>query len=384
MKRVFFIFGLGKIGSEIFNKLKLFKKTRGYEVYGFDIDIEKINEKDTFHISDFKSLFRKKFSKENDSETQFIYIANLPTNIDEETKKPDTYPFGVLQRTIKKVARTEDIFINQSTVYPGFTLEFGFQCGFQHIFMIPERFDETNPVLNFERILGFVNSKHLEFIKDIYAIIGYKIVRTTNLENAEASKMLENIQRDVNIALMNEFKNTIKKLNNDISLKLDMDEILDCAGTKKNFAKYKPGMVGGHCIPYDPYWFLYKAKELGADPKLIKCAREINEDEIKNTYIEILEDIVKDDYNAIAIHGITYKNGSKDYKHSPAFKILLKLQECNIPWDKDIFIWDEDLTRDEVEELRNDELNQYMNYYDLKDKSRISKTYYLKENLKEK
>jgi len=379
-KKIFFLFGLGKIGMDLFNKLKVFAPQENWEVYGFEVDPKKINNKDIFHLSEFIQFYRSRSFPENSLQ---FYIISVPTNIDEETKKPDTTSFDIIKNYLKRFEHSKnEILINQSTVYPGFTVEFAIECGFtENVFIIPERFDETNPHLGIDRVIGATQTALaiINEVKHIYEKIGFKIHKVVNTETAEASKLLENIQRDVNIALMNEFKNSVEEMNKDLLLNLDMNEILECAYTKKNFIRYKPGLVGGHCIPYDPYWFIYKARELGANLKLIKLAREINEDEIEKTYFKIVEEILRGDHYEIAIHGITYKKGSKDYRYSPAFKILKKIQDLNLPYNRNIYIWDDDLTRDEVEKIRNTELKLYMNYYDLKDKSKITKYFYLKE-----
>lgn len=375
-QKVFFLFGLGKIGMDLFNKLKVFAPQENWKVYGFEVDKNKINNKDIFHISQFTQVY----SKENSLK---FFIISVPTNIDEETKKPDTTPFDILKIYLKRIEHSEnEILINQSTVYPGFTMEFAIDCGFkQNIFMIPERFDESNPQLGIDRVIGATQTTIpiINEVKTIYEKIGFKIHKVINTETAEASKLLENIQRDVNIALMNEFKNCINEMNKDLLLQINMNEVLECAYTKKNFARFKPGLVGGHCIPYDPYWFIYKARNLGANPKLITISREINEDEIEKTYFKIVEEILKENHYEIMIHGITYKKGSRDYKYSPAFKILKKIHNLNLPYDRNIYIWDKDLFADEVDEIIEKEFPFYLNYYCIKDDSKITKQFYLKE-----
>ena len=373
-KAVFFI-GLGKIGMDTFKKMEVFSITRKWEIYGFEIDQDLIDQDQTgkiFHLNEINK-FQKKIQKD------IIYIFSLPTNIN-KFKKPDTRPFDSVSDIIKENIKETDIMINQSTVYPGFTYEYGNKCGFKNIFMIPERFDETNPTLNFERILGSNldlskkdSKKLIDFIIDIYIRLGFDIKKITNLENAETSKLLENIQRDVNIALINEFDENISQINKNLSLNLNMKEILDCASTKRNFYKVKPGLVGGHCIPMDPYWFLSTLDKAGGDSKLIKEAREINEEKIQKKYYEIIEDILKNDYQNILIYGITYKKGSDDYRYSPNYQILKKIVKLN---NKNIYIYDNDLKDEEINKIAKELAST--NFNQLKDKTKIDKIYYLK------
>ncbi len=354
--KIFMVIGLGKIGKDMFNKLKLFTETRKDLLYGFDIDPKAINPDEHQYllselskIHDFIKRNKEEYKEEYQEEYQFIYIINVPTNIT-NTRKPDFTPFKYLKNNFPEISN-DDILINQSTVYPGFTIEFGEELGFNNILYIPERFDETNPVLGLKRILGYKKecakyAKTAEMVKDIYEIIGFKIMKMTSVENAEASKMLENIQRDVNIALMNEFKMAIDQINfNNILINLEMDEILECAYTKDNFAKYKPGLVGGHCIPFDPYWFIYKAEESGALLSIIKNARLLNDYKTESVAQTIIKKTLQNKYEKIGIKGITYKKGSKDFRYSSYVKIIEALRDLNLK----IYVDDDDLTNEELE-----------------------------------
>ena len=365
------IIGLGKIGMDTFKKMEVFELSRDWKIYGIDINSNIVEQDDRFYyLKDWQTL------KEKLSENRTIFITNLPTNID-EYKKPDLEPFEKIKSILKSLKKENDIFINQSTVYPGFTEEYASAIGFKYIYMIPERFDETNSHLGFDRVMGTNDTKYAYLIKNIYETIGFKIHNVVNLENAETSKLFENIQRDVNIALMNEFEYLVKQLKEKAYLNLDFNTIWNCAATKQNFYKAKPGLVGGHCIPIDPYWFMHKVEEIGEEANLIKTARKINEIKIEKKYYEILEDILKNDYYNIAIYGITYKKGSKDYKYSPAYQILKKLANLYLNFDRNIYIWDDDLSNEEIDKIAQD--LAFMNYKKVKDKIKIQKIYYLKE-----
>jgi len=367
------IIGLGKIGMDTFKKMEIFETTRDWKIYGIDIDPNIVEQDNKFYyLKDWQLL------KEKLNENRTIFIVNVPTNID-EYKKPDLEPFEKIKSILKLLKKENDIFINQSTVYPGFTEEYASSIGFKHIYMIPERFDETNPSLGFDKVMGSneeVSETNI-IIKDIYETIGFKIHYIVELENAEASKLLENIQRDVNIALMNEFEYLVKQLKEKAYLNLNFDTIWKCASTKKNFYRAKPGLVGGHCIPMDPYWFMYKIEEIGEEANLIKTSRKTNEIKIENKFYEILSEILKNDYQYIAIYGITYKKGSKDYRYSPAYQILKKLASLHLNFDRDIYIWDDDLNNEEIDKVAHD--LAFTNYAYLKNKKLIEKIYYLKE-----
>jgi len=365
------IIGLGKIGMDTFKKMEIFELSRDWKIYGIDIDPNIVEQDDRFYyLKDWQKL------KEKLNENETIFIISLPTNID-EYKKPDLEPFEKIKSILKLLKKENDIFINQSTVYPGFTEEYASAIGFKYIYMIPERFDETNPHLGFDRVMGTNDTKYVYLIKNIYETIGFKIHNAVNLENAETSKLLENIQRDVNIALMNEFEYLVKQLKEKAYLNLDFNTIWQCAATKQNFYKAKPGLVGGHCIPMDPYWFTYRTDEIGEDANLIKIARKINEEKIERKYYEILEDILKNDYQDIAIYGITYKKGSDDYRYSPAYQILKKLAKLNLNSNRNIYIWDNDLKDEEIDKIAQE--LAFMNYNKAKDKLKIQRIYYLKE-----
>ena len=269
------------------------------------------------------------------SEADFIIIC-VPTPIT-QSKEPDlTYITNAAEAIGRNMKRGSTVIL-ESTVYPGVTEEIikpilekesGFRCGVDFkIGYSPERVnpgDEEHSIDKITKVVAGMDIEATELIAELYRLVTPHIFKAKDIKTAEAAKVIENIQRDLNIALMNELAIIFQMMG------LDTKDILDAAATKWNFHKYSPGLVGGHCIPVDPYYLVHKAEELGYQPQVILAGRKINNALPKH----VAEMTVKALYNAgkevkcsrILIMGLTYKENVADTREAPVKKIIEELQ----------------------------------------------------------
>ncbi len=334
--------GLGYVGLPT----AIFFAEMGYYVIGADIDEEKVKK-----IRDGRAIYKDlrigeklncvlkngKFSATNDvieavSKSDVIIIT-VPTPVT-VTKEPDLSHVISAAESITKGLKKGQLIILESTTYPGTTEECvkpvlettGLKAGVDFgLTYCPERYnpgDVGHTIDNVARVVGGITLEWAEIAKKLYkTIIKKEISVVRNIKTAEAAKIVENIQRDLNIALVNEFALIFEKLN------IDVMEVLDAASTKWNFIKYKPGPgVGGHCLPVDPYYLTHKARELGYYPKLILAGRSINDympTHVVELIIDGLNNVGKCVRNSkIAILGLAYKSNTGDIRESPAIHIV--------------------------------------------------------------
>ena len=277
------IIGLGYVGLPLAIAFSKF-----YKVIGFDIDTDRVNElNDSFDSNadiSFEINENIKFTdKEKDLFVADIYIITVPTPVTSKNI-PD---LSILERATKTVAtylRKGDIVIYESTVYPGVTEDIcvpileklsgfkyntDFYCGYS-----PERISPGAEKYSLENVVKVTSGSTLEVADDIdkmyQKIIKAGTYKAPSIKVAEAAKVVENTQRDINIALMNELSMMFDKMN------IDTSEVLEAAKTKWNFLDFKPGLVGGHCIGVDPYYLLHKSEEMGYKPTLLHSSRSIN------------------------------------------------------------------------------------------------------------
>ncbi len=325
------VIGLGYIGLPIAIAFSKF-----YEVIGFDINKErisqlKLNKDITKEIStnNLKKNKRIKYTSDsNDIKDSNIYIVTVPTPIDRKNL-PDLKILKSVTILISRYLKKNDVVIYESTVYPGATEEVcvpllasGSKLKFNQDFFVgysPERInpgDKIHTLENVNKIVSGSNKFALTKIFKLYSkiITNAKIYTTSSIKIAESAKIIENIQRDVNIALMNELAQIFDKLN------LNTHEILDAANTKWNFLNFKPGLVGGHCISVDPYYLTYKSKKIGYDPKIIISGREVNSLMAKFIFNKIykvakLKKInIKESKSLIL--GCTFKENCSDFRNN--------------------------------------------------------------------
>tara|TARA_B100000902_G_scaffold400013_1_gene474553 strand:- start:10601 stop:11872 length:1272 start_codon:yes stop_codon:yes gene_type:complete len=338
------VIGLGYVGLPLAVE---FSKT--FNVLGFDISKDRIdglakNFDETLMISK-KQLaeFNGKFSlNERDLAKCNVYIVTVPTPID-KGNKPNLNPLINASKTISKFLLKNDIVIFESTVYPGATEEIcvpeleksglkynrDFFCGYS-----PERInpgDDSKSLRSITKIVSGSNKKTALFLEELYStIIDAGIHLAPNIKTAEAAKVIENTQRDLNIALVNELSKIFFKLE------IDTHEVLDAAATKWNFAKYTPGLVGGHCIGVDPYYLTHKAQLEGYNPEIILSGRRINDSMHEFIFERVLSHIIKNKLPlkmlTVLILGMSFKENCNDLRNSKVFELieLFKKQSIKI------------------------------------------------------
>jgi len=337
------IIGLGYVGLPLAHAF-----SKKYEVVGFDINKSRIDELNsgfdrTLELSEAEvkaSLVRGlKFTLNiEDIKESNIYIVTVPTPID-QTNKPDLTPIIKSTQSVGEVLKDGDIVIYESTVYPGVTeeicvpilekfsgLKFNetFFCGYS-----PERINPGDKEHTVENILKITSGSTPEIAKEIDDLYKSIITAGTHLaptiKVAEAAKVIENTQRDVNIALINELAMIFDLMN------INTYDVIEAAATKWNFIKLFPGLVGGHCIGVDPYYLTHKAQSLGYMPNLILGARQINNGMSKLIADKTIKNMVKFDKKLkgakVLILGVTFKENCPDMRNSKVLDIIKELQE---------------------------------------------------------
>ncbi|SHG80843.1 nucleotide sugar dehydrogenase [Winogradskyella jejuensis] len=342
------IIGLGYVGLPL--AIEFAKK---YSVVGFDINKERVNElnkcyDNTSEVSsnDLKKVLNQQKNKlflsfnVEDIANSNIYIVTVPTPVD-RNNRPILKPLEKASKTVGKLLNKNDIVIYESTVYPGVTeeecvpilekyssLKFNedFYCGYS-----PERInpgDKTRTVANIKKVTSGSTPEIGKKIDNLYKSI---IVAGTHLapsiKVAEASKVIENAQRDVNIAFVNELAVIFSKLG------IDTHDVLEAAATKWNFLHFKPGLVGGHCIGVDPFYLAQKAQEVGYHSEIILAARRLNDSMAEFVATEILKLMVKNNINAnsakILMLGLTFKENCSDIRNTKAVDLYKTLLQYN-------------------------------------------------------
>tara|TARA_Y100000739_G_C20604098_1_gene464602 strand:+ start:470 stop:1750 length:1281 start_codon:yes stop_codon:yes gene_type:complete len=337
------IVGLGYVGLPL--AVEFSKK---FPTLGFDNNLLRIQElekghdrtlevKDHMLSSVSKNL--KYSSNIKDTKDCNIYIITVPTPID-KANQPDLTPLIESSKTVGTVLNINDIVIYESTVYPGVTedicvpelekssgLKFNkdFFCGYS-----PERInpgDQEHTIANIVKVTAGSTPEIANHVDDLYnEIITAGTHPASSIKVAEASKVIENTQRDVNIALINELALIFNQMG------IDTNEVIDAASTKWNFNKLSPGLVGGHCIGVDPYYLTFKAQELGYQPNIILASRQINNGMSKYIANQTVKEMIKagkviKDSN-ILILGITFKENCPDIRNTKVVDIIEELKNC--------------------------------------------------------
>jgi len=272
-----------------------------------------------------------------------IYIVTVPTPIDKH-KKPDLTPLIKASESIGKVLKKDDIVIYESTVYPGATEEEcvpvlekfsgmkyneDFFCGYS-----PERINPGDKEHTVTKILKVTAGSTPEIGKKVDELYASIITAGTHLaptiKVAEAAKVIENSQRDINIAFVNELSMIFNRLN------IDTNAVLEAAGTKWNFLPFRPGLVGGHCIGVDPYYLTHKAQEVGYNPEIILAGRRLNDNMGIYVASQVIKLMIKKGHKVegakILVMGITFKENCPDIRNSRVIDVIRELQEygCDI------------------------------------------------------
>jgi UDP-N-acetyl-D-galactosamine dehydrogenase len=341
------IIGLGYVGFPLsveFGKL--------YPTLGFDIDASRIAELNrgydrTQEVSDaqLKASTQLRFSSERgDLGSCNTFIVTVPTPID-HFKKPDLSPLLKASEMIGKALKKGDVVIYESTVYPGCTEEdcvpvlekhsgltfnVDFFCGYS-----PERInpgDKVNTLTKIKKVTSGSTPEIAEWVDQLYrSIIAAGTHKASSIKVAEASKAIENAQRDVNISFVNELALIFDRMG------IDTTEVLEAAGTKWNFLNFKPGLVGGHCIGVDPYYLLHKSESLGYYPQVILSGRRVNDNMgifVANKLVKLLIQKGKKIGGARTLMlGITFKENCPDIRNSRVVDIYHELRDFGIEVD---------------------------------------------------
>ncbi|MCB9024127.1 MAG: Vi polysaccharide biosynthesis UDP-N-acetylglucosamine C-6 dehydrogenase TviB [Lentimicrobiaceae bacterium] len=346
------VIGLGYVGLPL--AVEFGKK---FQVMGFDINQQRIDELKNGHDrtletsdDDLKAAILLKYttSLEEIKDCNY-YIVTVPTPIDNH-KRPDLTPLIKASETVGKVLKEGDIVIYESTVYPGATeeecvpvlekysgLKFNknFFCGYS-----PERINPGDKVHTVTKILKVTSGSTPEIaqkVDNLYkSIITAGTYMASSLKVAEAAKVIENSQRDINIAFVNELSLIFNKIG------IDTHEVLAAAGTKWNFLKFYPGLVGGHCIGVDPYYLTYKAQELGYNPEIILAGRRLNDNMGFYVANRVIKKMIQKGHtiagSKVLILGMTFKENCPDIRNSRVIDVVSEFKEysCNVdvfdPW----------------------------------------------------
>jgi len=355
------IIGLGYVGLPL--ALEFSKKK---DVIGFDINKNRIEELKSgidknleFSKYELKKKRQLKFTNSiEDFQDYNCFIITVPTPID-ELKRPNLKPLLSASKMVGEIIKKGDLVIYESTVYPGCIeeecvpllekfsgLRFnqGFFCGYS-----PERInpgDKKRTISNIKKITSGSLPKIADLVDDLYSeIITAGTHKAPSIKVAEAAKVIENTQRDLNIALINELTIIFSKLN------IDTEDVLKAAETKWNFLSFRPGLVGGHCIGVDPYYLTHKAESIGYKPSIILSGRKINDSMGKYVASELVKEMKKKNIkiqgSKILIMGLTFKENCSDIRNSGVKVVFEKLKKYNCKLD----LYDPFVNSKEIEKL---------------------------------
>lgn len=337
------VIGLGYVGLPL-----LIELAKVYNTVGFDISDKKIesyqkgidvtNEVGNELTKNTKAMFT---SNEKDLQDCKFHIVAVPTPINSD-KTPNLSPIIGASKTVAKNLTKGSIIVFESTVYPGTTEEIcipiieeysglkfdkDFKVGYS-----PERInpgDKVNTLTKIVKVVSGSDEESLETISNVYnEILEVGVHKAPSIKVAEAAKVIENAQRDINIAFMNELSMVFNKMD------INTNDVLEAAGTKWNFLNFKPGLVGGHCIGVDPYYFTYKAEQLGYHSQIILAGRKINDEMGKYAATNIIKQIIHSGQPVkgakVAIFGFTFKENVGDVRNTKVIDIVEELKEYGV------------------------------------------------------
>jgi UDP-N-acetyl-D-galactosamine dehydrogenase len=355
------IIGLGYVGLPL--AVEFGKKRK---VIGFDINSERIKElaagRDrTLECSpeQLKAAQYLRYSADiRDLRSSQIFIVTVPTPVD-RAHRPDMTSLISASETVGEALKRGDIVIYESTVYPGATEEVcvpvlervsglkfnqGFFCGYS-----PERInpgDKVNTLVTIRKITSGSTPEVADEVDQLYReIITAGTWKASSIKVAEAAKVIENSQRDLNIAFVNELSVIFERIG------IDTLEVLEAAGSKWNFLPFRPGMVGGHCIGVDPYYLTHKAEELGYHPQVILAGRRINDNMARYAARAVIQRMLKNGMDVarsrIGVMGITFKENCPDIRNSKVVDLIAELRKWSVdvivedPWADPQEVWEE-------------------------------------------
>ncbi|RZI40217.1 Vi polysaccharide biosynthesis UDP-N-acetylglucosamine C-6 dehydrogenase TviB [Herbaspirillum sp. HC18] len=341
------VVGLGYVGLPL--AVEFGKR---YPTVGFDINQRRVNElkegcDNTLEVEsdELKEAARLSYTTDiEDIRDADVYIVTVPTPVD-DYKKPDLTPLEKASETVGRVMKKGSIVLFESTVYPGATEEYcvpimervsglvfnkDFFAGYS-----PERInpgDKEHRLTSITKITSGSTEETADFVDALYgSIITAGTYKASSIKVAEAAKVIENTQRDLNIALMNELAIIFRKIG------IDTEEVLKAAGTKWNFLRFSPGLVGGHCIGVDPYYLTHKAEGLGYHPQVILAGRRINDNMSGYVVGQLVKQMIKRGIQVenanVLVMGMTFKENCPDLRNSKVIDSIVKLKDYNINVD---------------------------------------------------
>ncbi len=342
-KKKIAVIGLGYVGLPL-----ALEFAKHFSVIGFDISEERV---DLMRRGiDPSSELRKKAFEDTDIvfttdpellKNAHFFIVAVPTDIDEH-KVPDLRPLLNASKTVGNAIKKGDYVVFESTVYPGCTEEdclpvvdelSGLTAGKDYKFgYSPERInpgDKTRPLTSILKIVSGSDAEALAEVSKVYGhIITAGIYEAPSVKVAEAAKVIENTQRDLNISLMNELSMIFDRMG------IDTKAVIEAAGTKWNFIKLYPGLVGGHCIGVDPYYLLHKARELGYEPQVIAAGRRVNDEMPKWIAKKLVQQLIHKGKNLnhckVLVMGVTFKENVADIRNSKVIDLVRELMDFSI------------------------------------------------------
>ncbi len=341
------ILGLGYVGLPLAVEFGKIIPTIGFDIYKERIEALKNGEDSSLEVEpeELKTATQLSYSNNlEDMKTCNFYIVTVPTPID-EYKKPDLSPLISASEMLGKLISKGDTAVFESTVYPGATEETcipiiekvsGLQ--FNEDFYIgysPERInpgDKEHRVINIKKVTSGSTPEVADYVDAIYCkIIIAGTFKASSIKVAEAAKVIENTQRDVNIALINELALIFNRLN------IDTEEVLEAAGSKWNFLPFRPGLVGGHCIGVDPYYLTHKAQSIGYHPEIILAGRRINDGMGKYVVGEIIKLMIRKKIDVAKskalVLGLTFKENCPDLRNTRVVDIIEELKSYQMDVD---------------------------------------------------
>jgi UDP-N-acetyl-D-galactosamine dehydrogenase len=346
------IVGLGYVGLPLAARFSL----KGFDVTGFDIKEERINQlvnkidiNNDISTTNLETLVKNSqlTSNINEIKGSNVFIVTVPTPINED-KTPDLKPLKASSELVARVMQKNSIVIYESTVYPGVTDEVctpileeksnlifnkQFSTGYSPERIVPG--DKKNTIETITKVVSASNTDALNVISFLYSsIIDAGVHQAPTIKVAEAAKVTENIQRDVNIALINEMHQLYT------SIGINTNDVIEAAATKWNFMKLTPGMVGGHCISIDPYYLMHKSQISGYKPKLMISARKINDEMhewVLKDFMRYMDQMNIDlDSTVVTIFGYSFKENCSDTRNTKVKNLVLSMIDAKIKFK----LWD--------------------------------------------
>lgn len=343
IKRIVSVVGLGYVGLPVAVAFGKLQRTIGFDINARRIAELRMTHDRTGEVTDdeLRSADILYTDQIDDLRQADFHIVAVPTPVD-DARQPDLTPVFRASETVGKALKKGDIVVYESTVYPGVTEEecvpilervSGLKCGEDFkVGYSPERINPGDKEHTFTKILKVVSGQDeacLDVVAEVYgSVVTAGVHRASSIKVAEAAKVIENTQRDLNIALMNELAVLFDRMD------IDTNAVLEAAGTKWNFLKFRPGLVGGHCIGVDPYYLTHKAEKLGYIPQVILAGRRINDNMGKFVAQRAIKEMIRAGHNvlgnSVTVLGLTFKENCPDLRNSRVIDIIREFEEYGV------------------------------------------------------